>query len=307
MIVSHGLGGSEEGLAGFATAMGAAGWRVIVMGHAESGRALLRQALTGGIARGEMRAGIRDAAGDPAHHRARMLDLDATFALATRGCRPPQLVLAGHSMGAMTTMFEAGATPRFGRLGANRFDAYVALSPQGVGHVFAEGAWRAVTRPVLMVTGTRDEGTDGDWRTRLSAFEGLPPGLKRLVVIPGATHMDVGGKEAREGATLAALTQEFLAGVRPASLAQAPCAVSISATSERRKVRYPGRSAARQVIIRDGAPAGPLEIFHLALLQGPEKAEQTCEAKQQRERHKIDEHIHAAASSSASGLAAVAC
>ncbi len=218
MIVSHGLGGSEEGLAGFATAMGAAGWRVIVMGHAESGRALLRQALTGGIARGEMRAGIRDAAGDPAHHRARMLDLDATFALATRGCRPPQLVLAGHSMGAMTTMFEAGATPRFGRLGANRFDAYVALSPQGVGHVFAEGAWRAVTRPVLMVTGTRDEGTDGDWRTRLSAFEGLPPGLKRLVVIPGATHMDVGGKEAREGATLAALTQEFLAGVQAGKL-----------------------------------------------------------------------------------------
>jgi pimeloyl-ACP methyl ester carboxylesterase len=114
-------------------------------------------------------------------------------------------------MGAATAMIEAGATPRFGRMGANRFDAYVALSPQGVGYMFAAGAWGRVTKPVLMITGTRDQGADGDWRTRLSAFEGLPQGRKRLAVIPGATHLQLSGGERQMGATLGALAGEFLA------------------------------------------------------------------------------------------------
>jgi predicted dienelactone hydrolase len=214
MIVSHGLGGSADGLAGLATGMAADGWRVIVMNHAESGRGQLREALFSG----DLRGSLMEKASDPARHRARMLDLDATHDFARRGCRPPQFVLAGHSMGAMTTMIEAGARPRFGQTGANRFDAYVALSPQGVGFVYADGAWRAVTKPVLMVTGTRDGGADGDWRTRLPAFDGLPAGMKRFAVIPGATHMDVGANSDRHGVTVSALVREFLTGVTAGKL-----------------------------------------------------------------------------------------
>jgi pimeloyl-ACP methyl ester carboxylesterase len=208
MIVSHGLGGSSEGLSRLASAMAAEGWRVIVMNHKESGRGELRDALFSG----DLRASLKDKASDPARHQARRLDLDATHEFARRNCRPPQFVLAGHSMGAMTTMIEAGARPRSGQTGANRFDAYIALSPQGIGYMFAEGAWRSISKPVLMITGTRDGGPDGDWRTRLTAFEGLPAGLKRLVVIPGASHADVGANTERHGATIAALTREFLAG-----------------------------------------------------------------------------------------------
>jgi dienelactone hydrolase len=219
MIFSHGLGGSDDGAAGFADHMAGQGWRIIVMGHAESGRGALRGALMSGDVRGQ----LKEKASDPALHRARMLDLEAAVTLALRDCRPPQLVLAGHSMGAATTMIEAGATARFGRMGANRFDAYVALSPQGNGYMFAAGAWSKVAKPVLMITGTRDEGADGDWRTRLSAFEGLPPGRKRLAIIPGATHLQLSGGERQMGSMLGALTEEFLA--LPISGRRAPSAI----------------------------------------------------------------------------------
>ncbi|MCU0887509.1 MAG: alpha/beta hydrolase [Rubritepida sp.] len=214
VIFSHGLGGSEAGAAGLAEALAAKGWRVMVMGHAESGRGVLREALQGADPRQRLVA----AATDPARHRARLADLDATLHEATRHCRPRRLVLAGHSMGAATTMLEAGATGRAGAAGADRFDAYVAISPQGVGVYWEEGAWRAVRKPVLMVTGTRDAGLDGDHTTRLAAFDGLPPGPHRLAVIEGAGHLALAGDGAAMGAILARLMADFLAG-EPSAIA----------------------------------------------------------------------------------------
>jgi pimeloyl-ACP methyl ester carboxylesterase len=193
LILSHGLGGDETGLSSLAMAMAAQGWRVIAMGHRESGRAVLRDAFQAGQGLG----GINQAAREPAAHAARIADLEATYRFATRNCRPPVMALAGHSMGAQTTMMEAGATARIGRLGSDRFDAYVALSPQGIGSAFAAGAWASVRKPVLMVTGTRDRSVDGDYTTRLSAFEGLPPGRKRLAILPGAGHLQVGNGDPR--------------------------------------------------------------------------------------------------------------
>ncbi|MBZ0127719.1 MAG: hypothetical protein K8F59_01255 [Rhodobacteraceae bacterium] len=189
-ILSHGFGGSEAELPQLASMLAERGFRVIVMGHRESGPAQLRAVR----AAPDRWAAIVAAAGDPAAHRARFLDLDAIWAMATATCRPDFALMAGHSMGAQTTIMEAGAVARFGPAGRNRFDAYVALSPQGVGQRFSPGAWAAITRPVLMVTGTRDMGVDGDYTTRLSAFEGLPGGNKRLAVISGATHFNLGGR-----------------------------------------------------------------------------------------------------------------
>lgn len=86
-----------------------------------------------------------------------------------------------------------------------------ALSPQGVGGAFADGAWRDVRKPVLMVTGTRDRSTEGDYATRLSAFEGRPPGQKRIAIISGAGHLQIGGiGSAAVAATVNALVFEFL-------------------------------------------------------------------------------------------------
>ncbi|MFM9973766.1 MAG: alpha/beta hydrolase family protein [Beijerinckiaceae bacterium] len=206
MIISHGFGGSEESNAALAATMARQGWRAIVMGHRESGRAAFRSALLSGSPRQSM----IEAATNTSNHRARFLDLDVTIKEALRFCRPPKLLLAGHSMGAMTTMLEAGAIARFGRFGSNRFDAYVAISPQGVGLTYATGAWGNVSKPVLMITGTRDQGSDGGAETRLSAFEGLPPGRKRLAIIPGAGHLSLAAnRNDSVGAAVSELTVEF--------------------------------------------------------------------------------------------------
>ena len=210
MIVSHGFGGDENGNAWLAQSMAGRGWRVIAMGHRESGRPQLRRALLSGSPRDGLAAGSRD----PAAHRYRFLDLDAAFAEITRGCRPSTLVLAGHSMGAMTTILEAGATISFGRYGSNRFDAYVAISPQGTGSGFPQGSWAGVTKPVLMITGTRDQALEGPAWTRLTAFEGLPPGRKRFAMIPEAGHLALAANSGDSvGRAVSALTIEFLDAV----------------------------------------------------------------------------------------------
>lgn len=189
MLMSHGFGGNEGGLSSLAAAASARGWRVIAMGHRESGRDRLRAAFQqgGGL------AAVDESARERPKHVARLADLDAAYAEALRPCRPPLLVLAGHSMGSQTAMMEAGARPLIGAMGRNRFNGYIALSPQGIGTTYGPGAWSGVTKPVLMVTGTRDAVVGSDYTARLSAFEGLPPGNKRLAVIEGAGHLQIGG------------------------------------------------------------------------------------------------------------------
>ncbi len=189
MILSHGFGGSSAALPSLARRMASIGWRVIVMNHAESGRDVMRAAFQSGAGL----AGVDSAARDVSKHAARFLDLDAAYAEAVRACRPPTLILGGHSMGSQTAMMEAGAVPLIGRMGSNRFDAYVALSPQGIGTTYGQGAWRGVGKPVLMITGTNDRVVGGDYTQRLTAFEGLPAGRKRLAVIAGAGHLQIGG------------------------------------------------------------------------------------------------------------------
>lgn len=205
MVLSHGFGGDERSQGGLARTMAARGWRVLAISHRESGRAVLRETIRqGGLTAVDAVARQRPL------HLFRFADLDAAFTEVTRTCRPKPLILAGHSMGAQTTMMEAGATALIGRLGSNRFDAYVALSPQGIGTAFAAGAWSSVSRPVLMITGTRDRTADSDYRTRLTAFEGLPAGRKRLAVIPGAGHLQIGGiGSASVDAMVNTLVEEF--------------------------------------------------------------------------------------------------
>jgi alpha-beta hydrolase superfamily lysophospholipase len=213
VIISHGLGGSLSGNAPLATALNRAGYRVVVPSHGESGRDALRSALLSG----RPRIGVANAASDPAAHRARMADLDAILAVENRRCAVPFRALAGHSMGARTTLIEAGATSTARIAGQNRFDAYIAISPQGEGNdFFPAGAMRALGKPVLMITGTEDRSVDGGYETRLSTFDGLPPGRKRLAVIEGATHGALGGRnDARVGAMVGVIAVEFLSQIRP--------------------------------------------------------------------------------------------
>ncbi|GEM_PF-2435117 len=208
IIVSHGLGGRENGLAYIGTYFSGRGYRVAVMGHKESGLPTLMRVMR---TKGKDRSSVL---GDPALYKARDLDVQAALAYVSRACRPSFLALAGHSMGAATVLIEAGAKTKVGVRGQNQFDAYVALSWQGVNAVFGEGAWSGIHRPVLLVTGTEDNGASGDYRSRLVAFDSLPSGKKRMAIIPNASHFDIGGRDPAVHAVIVALMDEFFTMIR---------------------------------------------------------------------------------------------
>lgn len=188
-VLSHGAGGSEKGIAYLAEALGADRWLVVVPGHKESGWPVLRQAAR----ENGLREGLAKMTTDRAAYEARFQDIGAALDWARPRCAG-RAVLVGHSMGAATVMLEAGAKNKLGLAGKDRFDAYVALSPQGPGSIFPEDAWRAIRKPVLMLTGTRDRALEGSWETRKAAFEDFSPGCAWLGVIDGARHMDFGGR-----------------------------------------------------------------------------------------------------------------
>lgn len=212
-IISPGAGGSETGYRYLGEAFASLGYLALVVGHPESGRGAVRERMRSG----GLREGLADLITHPEAYRGRFMDIAAARAWAQGRCKGAQALLVGHSMGAATVMMEAGADNKVGLKGANAFDAYIALSPQGAGLIFPEKAWSTVAKPVLMLTGTRDtELGGGSWETRTEPFKGMPPGCKWLGVIDGATHMHFAGSGAsrRTEALTVSTIEAFLAGVQ---------------------------------------------------------------------------------------------
>ncbi len=188
-LISPGAGGSEDGYQYLAEALHADGWEVIVMGHKESGGAALRSDMR----KSGIKGGLLDLTTDPVAYNGRLMDIAAALKWASATCKAPFVALLGHSMGAATVMIEAGAQNKPGARGLDRFDAYVAMSPEGPGSIFPENAWSGIRKPVLILTGTRDQALEGDWQSRTAPFDSMPAGCKWLGVIDGATHMNFAG------------------------------------------------------------------------------------------------------------------
>jgi dienelactone hydrolase len=164
-VISHGAGGSESGYRYLANAMAQMGYTAVVMGHAESGLA----ALEDNMRRYGVIEGLSALVADPNAEQARLLDVAATLQWADDRCHAPFRVLLGHSMGAETVMLDAGASNIIGvaspPAGQDRFDAYIALSPEGPGVVFSGDAWSGIQKPMLILAGTRDQSLKGGrWR-----------------------------------------------------------------------------------------------------------------------------------------------
>jgi dienelactone hydrolase len=220
LLVSHGAGGSENGLRYVGEALSHDGWRVVVMGHRESGLPVLKQDMRDD----GFKNGIADLVTDAPAYRARFLDIDAAQAWAEQRCHAPFKALLGHSMGAITVMFEAGARNKLGVKAGGGFDAYVALSPEGPGRVFPADAWAPIRAPMLLITGTRDQGLDGDYRWRMQAFDGLGPGCRWLAVVDGANHMNFGGGAFAAGVqhSTTTLVASYLDGLRAGQCGKPP-------------------------------------------------------------------------------------
>jgi predicted dienelactone hydrolase len=196
-VISHGAGGSENGYRYLAEAMSQMGFRTIVMGHRETGRAALRADML----KYGLRQGVRKLVTDRQAEEARLLDVGAALDWAGGQCEVPYRVLLGHSMGSETVMLEAGARNMIGiaspPAGLDRFDAYVALSPEGPGIVFPDHAWSGIHKPLLVLTGTRDQALQGGPQSRQAPWHELPgdgnAGCQWMGIIDGASHMNFAG------------------------------------------------------------------------------------------------------------------
>ncbi len=188
-ILSPGAGGTEKNLRYLAKGLHKNGWTAIIIGHLESGPAALHPKI---LASG-FRDGYLELTTSSEAYEKRFEDIAATLRWASHLCKPPFTALLGHSMGAATVMLEAGAKNRLGLTGQDRFDAYVAMSPQGPGSIFPPKAWSEIHKPVLILTGTRDNALEGDWKSRTIPFSDMPAGNKALGVIDRATHINFAG------------------------------------------------------------------------------------------------------------------
>jgi predicted dienelactone hydrolase len=198
-IISHGAGGSEQGYSYLGKYFAGEGWLAIVPGHRESGLKALRDHMHGA----NVREGLGDLVTDPAAYQGRLMDIKAARLWAKDHCKAAAAILVGHSMGAATVMIEAGAKNNLGVKGSDAFDAYIALSPQGHGSIFPADAWKAISKPVLTITGTNDGELGGEsWRVRTEPFANMAPGCKWLGVVDGATHMNFAGRGSASAETL---------------------------------------------------------------------------------------------------------
>jgi dienelactone hydrolase len=119
--------------------------------------------------------------------------MQAIPALAER-LDPEHVGVGGHSFGAHTAQLLGGMTARNARGGKvsyrdPRVSAVFMLSPQGRGRLHSSDAWSTFRLPMMTITGTKDDGRNGeDYTWRLDPFELSPPGDKYLIVIRDADH-----------------------------------------------------------------------------------------------------------------------
>ena len=203
LLYSHGDGGSGEDARPLARFWATRGYVVLAPSH--------RDAPSG------------QSASDPRAWEARARDLafviDAFGAIAEKvtplagKLDAERIGVAGHSYGAYTAGLLAGATvipPKGGKkaekksFADSRPKAFLLLSPPGGGlRGWTADSWSDVARPLLVVTGSRDQGSKGqDPSWRLDAFRLSPPGDKFFLFLKGASHNSYTGRYAEPGASL---------------------------------------------------------------------------------------------------------
>ena len=206
VLFSHGLGGTREGGAVWGAAWAQAGFVVLHLQHPGSDLTALR----GTAGAFSNKAGLRSAA-SPAQLVARLADVG--FALDEIGrrhtarqglwatVRPSAIGMSGHSFGADTTLGMAGHRYLwFDGVSEPRLAAFIAFSPSLPVAGDAQHAFERVTRPLLSITGTRDQDVAGTGATpdrRMAVFAALPKGSKRHLALQDADHMTFAGQTGR--------------------------------------------------------------------------------------------------------------
>lgn len=206
VLFSHGLGGTREGGTVWGEAWAAAGFVVVHMQHQGSDLSAVRISASSF----NDKAGSRAAAG-PTQLVARLQDVAFVLSqIAQRHAarqerwatvRPTGIGMGGHSFGAHTTLGMAGQRyPGFDGVNESRLASFIAFSPTVPLVGDAQRAFERILRPVLSITGTRDQDVVGRGATpdkRMAVFGALPAGGKGHLVLQDADHMTFGGQNSR--------------------------------------------------------------------------------------------------------------
>ncbi len=208
IIFSHGIGGTKDAFSYLSYHLASHGYLCIHPTHLDTDAAVLRE-------KGLIE--IRTYMDNPGLLSLRPRDItyiiDSLGEIGRRLFPWPgtldreRIGVAGHSYGALVTVLLAGAaldlpdTPG-DRLVDQRPGAFLAISPQGTGNGLTRESWRAIRRPLMTISGTRDVGWSVGPGTssrdkkppswRLEAFIHSSPGNKYHLLLAGASHFSYG-------------------------------------------------------------------------------------------------------------------
>ena len=201
VLLSHGLGGSREGLAYLGIALADAGYAVVHLQHHGSDIEVWQGAP-------DARASMGAALTDIAAALARLGDVQFALDTVAAGHEPrlrdrvdmERIAVAGHSYGAWTVTHLLGERLPLGGWGLSlpdgRLRAGIALSPIPPFGLAPSAAFGAVTAPILYVTGTEDRGWGAaDWQSRTAGFR-YAAAPAALAVLAGARHASFAGEAA---------------------------------------------------------------------------------------------------------------
>jgi predicted dienelactone hydrolase len=228
VIVSHGLGGSRDGLAYFGRALAADGYVVVHLQHVGSDESVWK-----GKDAKTAQAALK-AAASPQQFQARIVDVK--FAIDELQRRNKQtdwplhgrldlsrIAMAGHSFGAITTQAICGQTLPSGKSSADpRVKAGIALSPSPPGGGDPHGPFVGIHIPMLFITGTKDDAPAFASKVkaadRRSPFDAAVHSNRYLIILDGADHMVFNGPT-RFGSVDPKLADQWLELVGKASAA----------------------------------------------------------------------------------------
>ena len=224
VLISHGLGGSREGLSYLGNFWASHGYVCIVMQHPGSDESVWKD-----LPARERMAAMRRAVADPRHAVNRAGDV--TFILDTleaghgKDAGPlegeyalDQIAIAGHSFGAWTCLAAGGMTlGGNANLGDPRIKCMIPLSsPAQANERLRDRTYASIKIPALHMTGTLDDSPINntqpeDRRIPYDRTPGPADGGagQYLVIFDGADHMTFGGETGRRNRALSRVPDEL--------------------------------------------------------------------------------------------------